>query len=291
MHAGEVSTDAALARRLLAAQMPQWADLPIRPVSSYGTDHAIYRLGDDLAVRMPRIDWAAAQAAKEAEWLPRLAPHVPLALPVPREIGEPGEGYPFRWAVYEWLPGHDLTHPVDDLEQVAMDLAAFVRALRGVDTTGAFPRDVGARGSPHADRDDDVRRRIAELGDRIDGKAALRCWEQSLEAAAWESDVWVHGDLLPGNLLVVAGRLSAVIDFGGLNVGDPACDLQPAWNVFAGASRARFLADVGVDDAALARGRGWVVSQTVMALPYYWDSNAAIVRQASRALSEVLADC
>ena len=238
MHADEIETDVALVRRLLAGQFPHWAELPIDPVVSYGTDHDIYRLGDDLAARLPRIAWATEQAAKEAEWLPRLAPHLPLAVPVQLAMGDPAEGYPFTWSVYEWLPGENANGTIADLDQAAVDLAAFVKALRRVDATGAHSRPPRGRGAPLAELDEQVRRSIAELGDRIDGDAALRSWEESLSAPQWDGDeVWVHGDLLPGNLLVVDGRLSAVIDFGGLNVGDPACDLQPAWNVFAGDSR------------------------------------------------------
>ncbi len=290
MHADEVETDAALVRRLLVAQLPQWADLPIHPVDSYGTDHDIYRLGDDLAARLPRIGWATSQAAKEAEWLPRLAPHLPLAVPVQLAMGQPAEGYPYAWSVYEWLPGENANGTIDDLEQAAADLAAFVRALRGIDATGAHPRRPHSRGAPLAELDEDVRRSIAELGDRIDGAAALRSWEESLAAPPWDGDdVWVHGDLLPGNLLVVDGRLSAVIDFGCLNVGDPACDLQTAWNLFAGESRARYRAELGADDASWLRGRGWTLYQAVMALPYYWDTNPGMIRQASQALAQVLA--
>ena len=291
MHHDEVETDTALVRRLLAAQFPQWADLPIDLVPSYGTDHDIYRLGDQLVARLPRIAWATKQAAKEAAWLPKLAPHLPLALPVQLAMGQPADGYPFDWSVYEWLPGENANGTIDDLDQAAVDLAAFVHALRRVDTTGAHPRAPGSRGGPHAERDESVRQSIAELGDRIDGAATLRSWQESLEAPAWEGEeVWVHGDLLPGNLLVVAGRLSAVIDFGGLNVGDPACDLQPAWNVFAGDSRVRFRAELDVDDASWLRGRGWALAQAVAALPYYWDTNRGMIRQAAHALAQVLAD-
>ena len=291
MHVDEVDTDVALVRRLLAGQFPQWADLPISQVTSYGTDHDIYRLGEQLAVRLPRIGWATAQAAKEAEWLPKLAPHLPLAVPMPLAMGRPAEDYPFDWSVYRWLPGCDASCTIDDLDQAAADLAAFVRALRGVETTGAFPRPRGGRGGPLAEGDEQVRRTIAQLGDRIDGVAALRSWEESLDAGAWDqAAVWVHGDLLPGNLLVVDGRLSAVIDFGGLNVGDPACDLQPAWNVFAGESRERFLTELAVDYASWLRGRGWALYQAVSALPYYWDTNPGMIRQATHALTQVLAD-
>jgi aminoglycoside phosphotransferase (APT) family kinase protein len=291
MHADEIDTDVALVRRLLAAQFPQWADLAIEPVVSYGTDHDIYRLGDHLAARLPRIGWATDQAAKEAKWLPRLAPHLPLAVPVQRATGQPAESYPFEWSIYEWLPGENANGTIDDLAQAAVDLAAFVKALRRVDTSAADPRSRGARGGPLADLDQVVRRSIAELGDRIDGRAALRSWEESLNASEWDGEeVWVHGDLLPGNLLVVDGRLSSVIDFGCLNVGDPACDLQPAWNVFAGDNRARYRAELQADDASWLRGRGWALFQAVVALPYYWDTNPGMIRQASNALAHVLAD-
>jgi len=291
MHADEIDTDVALVRSLLAGEFPHWADLAIEPVVSYGTDHDIYRLGDDLAARLPRIGWATEQAAKEAKWLPKLAPHLPLRVPVQLAMGHPAEGYPFAWSVYEWLPGENANGTIDDLDQAAVDLAAFVTALRRVDTTDADPRPRGARGGPLAELDGAVRRSIEQLGDRIDGSAGLRSWQESLDASEWDGeDVWVHGDLLPGNLLVVDSRLSAVIDFGCLNVGDPACDLQPAWNVFAGDSRTRYRAELQADDASWLRGRGWALFQAVVALPYYWDTNPGMIRQASNALAQVLAD-
>lgn len=205
-------------------------------------------------------------------------------------MGRPAEGYPLVWSVYEWLPGTNANHAVDDLEQTAVDLAAFVKALRRVDTTGAHVRSPRERGAPLGELDESVRRSITQLGHRIEGDTTLRSWEESLGASKWEGgEVWVHGDLLPGNLLVVDGRLSAVIDFGGLNLGDPACDLQPAWNVFAGDSRLRFRAELDVDEASWLRGRGWALYQAVSALPYYWDTNPGMISQASHALSQVLA--
>jgi aminoglycoside phosphotransferase (APT) family kinase protein len=291
MHADEIETDVGLVRRLLAGQFPQWADLPIERVVSYGTDHDIYRLGEHLAARLPRIAWATRQAAKEAEWLPRLAPHLPLAVPVQLAMGHAAEGYPYDWSVVEWLPGENANGTIDDLDRAAVDLATFVKALRQVDTKGAHARPPRGRGGPLAEADEQVRRSLAQLADRIDTDATTRSWEESLDAAVWDGEeVWVHGDLLPGNLLVVGGRLSAVIDFGGLNVGDPASDQQPAWNVFAGESRARFRAELRVDDASWLRGRGWALSQAVTALAYYWDTNPGMIRQASHALAEVLAD-
>ena len=288
MHADEVLTDTALVRRLLKTQFPEWAELSIHLVDSYGTDHDIYRLGKELSIRMPRIAWATKQAAKECEWLPKIAPHVPLALSVQVAMGQPGEGYPFDWSIYEWLPGDNANGTIDDLDMAAIDLADFIKALRHVDVSGAHARPAGARGGPLAECDEQVRRSIAQLGDRIDGATATQLWEQSLAAPTWNREgVWVHGDLLPGNLLVVNGRLSAVIDFGGLNVGDPACDLQPAWNSFEGMSRDRFRAELDVDDASWLRGRGWSLYQALSALPYYWDTNPGMIRQASHALEQI----
>src|SRR4051794_17631701 len=152
MHADEVETDAALVGRLLARQFPQWADQPVTLVRSHGTAHDIYRLGEHLTARLPRIGWATEQVAKEARWLPRLAPHLPLAVPRPVAIGRPGEGYPFAWAVHEWLPGENANGTLRNLEQAAVDLAGFIAALRAVDTTGAPARPPGSRGGPLTER-------------------------------------------------------------------------------------------------------------------------------------------
>jgi aminoglycoside phosphotransferase (APT) family kinase protein len=287
MHEDEVSTDIELVRRLLAGQFPRWAGLPIEPVSSYGTDHAIYRLGDGLVARLPRIAWAAEQAVRDAEWLPRLAPHLPLAVPAPLALGEPADGYPFRWSVCPWLPGANADDGVlDDPGQAAADLAGFVTALRGIDTTGA-PR--GGRARPLAEADARFREAVAELGDRIDGPAVLRAWAESVEVGAWAGpDLWLHGDLLPGNLIVHGGRLTAVIDFGTLTSGDPAADLLPAWALFTGASRLRYRAELDADEASWLRGRGRALGQAVFALQYYWDTNPGMVRLAWRELGAVL---
>jgi aminoglycoside phosphotransferase (APT) family kinase protein len=289
MHADEVETDVGLVRRLLAAQFPDWAELAIEPVHSYGTDHDIYRVGERLAARLPRIGWATRQAAKEAEWLPRLAPQLPLAVPLQVAGGKPAEGYPFEWSVVEWLPGENANDAIDDLSRAACDLAAFVRSLRGIETTTAPSRGRASRGAPLVELDAAVRQSVPLLDESFDREATLLSWEESLNAPAWDGDeVWIHGDLLPGNLLVVDGRLSGVIDWGCLGVGDPACDLQPAWNIFAGESREAYRDELDVDDASWLRGRGWALLQAVIALPYYWETNPGMVRETSHALREVL---
>lgn len=295
MHVDEVDTDASLVRRLLAAQFPQWADIPIQPVAPAGTDNAIYRLGDAMAVRLPRIHWATGQVDKEQRWLPRLAPLLPIAIPVPLGQGEPAEGYPYAWSVYTWLKGETATDErIADLGQAATDLAQFVAALQRVDPTeGPPPGEHNSfRGVPLATRDEETRAAITSLGGTIDVGAVTAAWEAALQAPAWQhAPVWIHGDLDPRNLLVEQGRLSAVIDFGCLGVGDPACDVSAVWKVLSANTRDIFRAALSVDDATWARSRGWALSQALMALPYYTlETNPVLVREARRWLVEVLAD-
>lgn len=293
MHADEVETDVSLVRRLLTAQFPQWADLPIEPVDSAGTDNALYRLGDDLAVRLPRIQGATGQVDKEHQWLPRLAPHLPLAIPAPLTKGTPGEGYPFHWSVYRWLEGENaIIERIANPCQAATDLAAFISALQRIDPTGGpLAVDHNLRGVPLAMRDTYTREAIAALHGIIDVDAVTTAWEAALQAPEWNrAPVWFHGDLLPGNLLVKRGRLSAVIDFGGLGVGDPACDLMIAWGLFSGESRDVFRAALAVDDAAWARGRGCALSWALIFIPYYLDTNPVGVSVARHVIDEVLAD-
>jgi aminoglycoside phosphotransferase (APT) family kinase protein len=289
MHADEVDTDASLVLRLLKGQFPQWADLPIKRVESAGTDNAIYRLGDDMAVRLPRIHWAIEQVDKEHRWLPRLAPLLPLAIPAPLAKGAPGEGYPWDWSIQRWLEGENATVEAPaNLRQAATDVAQFIAALQRIDPTDGPP---AGRGVPLALRDTAMRAAIAAVHGMLDTDAVTAAWEVALVAPEWDRPpVWVHGDLLPGNLLVEQGRLSAVIDFGGLGVGDPACDLMIAWSLFSGESREVFRAALEVDDATWARGRGHALSQAIIFIPYYLDTNPAGVRIARRVVDEVLAE-
>lgn len=294
MHEDEVETDVSLVRRLLAAQFPRWADLPIEPVPSAGTDNALYRLGDDMAVRLPRIHWATGQAEKEHRWLPRLAPHLRLAIPVPLAMGKPAEGYPWVWSVCPWLEGEDATTArITDLRRAAADLARFVAALHRIDPAGGPPAGEHnfGRGMPLRTRDADTRAAIASLDGMLDADAVTAAWDTALQAPAWDGPpVWVHGDLAPGNLLVQRGRLGAVIDFGGLGVGDPACDLMVAWNLFSGESRGVFREALAVDEAMWARGRGWALSVALIFIPYYLQTNPVGVEVARRTIDEVLAD-
>jgi aminoglycoside phosphotransferase (APT) family kinase protein len=294
MHADELDITPPLVRRLITAQFPQWAHLSLRRVPSSGTDNALYRLGDELVVRLPRIHWAADLIEKECFWLPKLALHLPLAIPVPLARGEPDDRYPWRRAIYRWIEGdHATIDTLPGAEQTAIDLATFITALQQIDATGGpLPgTDDLARGKPLALRNPYTRQAIAALDGMIDARLATAAWEDALRAPVWDrAPVWFHGDLLPGNLLFRQGRLHAVIDFGTLGVGDPACDLIVAWNLFSGNSRTLFRETLGVDEATWARGRGWALSQALIFIPYYLHTNPVGVSHARRAIEEVLAD-
>lgn len=322
MHDDEVDIDVAVVEALVATQFPGLADLPIRTIPEAGTVNAIYRLGDDLCVRLPRLrDWSAT-GDRELTWLPVLAPQLTLPIPEPVGRGSPGCGYPFGWAIYRWIDGtpydphpdtdtdtDNASAPADDT-QLADDLAAFVLELRRVDTTGAPP--AGRR--PLAELDDATRAAIDACGDAIDRAAATAAWDRALEAPAWDgAPVWIHNDLLPTNLLVdtspelapesvvratesgasspiSTSRLAAVIDFGGAGAGDPAADVVPAWSVFGPVGRAAYRAALGVDDGTWARARGYALHQAALIIPYYAATNPAFVTMAVRTVGQVLAD-
>lgn len=294
VHEDELPIDTALVSRLLAAQRPAWAGLPLRQLRHGGTDNAMFRLGPELVVRLPRRDWAADDVPKEATWLPGLSPRLPLRVPGPQFVGVPGEGYPFPWAVYAWLPGVDAgLDTVRDGHGLARDLAGFVTALRSVPPPEGKP-PVGSRSGTLRDRDGGTREAIEECAARglLDPAPVQAAWDAALRAPAWAGDpVWIHGDLKPGNLLSDDGQLSAVIDWGGVTLGDPAVDLQPAWNLLDAATRPTFRAALAVDDATWARGRGWALSVSLIALPYYVHTNpelTAICRQTIRAVLDDL---
>ena len=289
MHVGEVDTDAGLVRRLLAGQFPQWADLAIERVRSAGTDNALYRLGDELVARLPRIHWAVGGVDKDLRWLPMLAPLLPAAIPVPLAKGAPAEGYPREWGVYPWLDGENpRVGGIADAESLARDTARFVDALHRVELEGGPP---AGRGVPLALRDEPTRTAIRDLEGMVATDAVTAAWDDALSVAPWNGPpVWVHGDLAGGNLLLRSGKLAAVIDWGGLGVGDPACDLIVAWNLLPARARSVFRAEVGVDDATWARGRGWALSVALIQLPYYRETNPALAANARHVIREVLAE-
>jgi aminoglycoside phosphotransferase (APT) family kinase protein len=284
--------DALLAARLVASQFPQWAHLPIAPSDEAGWDNRTFRLGTELSVRMPSHGAYVAQVDKEHRWLPRLAPRVPFEIPRPVARGEPGEGYPFPWSVYGWIEGESAAvDRIDDLTAFAEDLAGFLRALQSIDATGGPPPGPHNffRGGSLATYDRETRTALDAVRGRVAADVALAVWEEAL-AATWRgAPVWVHGDVAAGNLLVERGRLTAVIDFGCLGVGDPACDTTIAWTLLAGPSRSAFRAALGLDQDTWRRGRGWALWKALITLADALDDPAA-ASEAEYVIAQVLVD-
>jgi aminoglycoside phosphotransferase (APT) family kinase protein len=284
MHADEVDVDEPLVRRLLAEQLPELAGLPMAIVEPWGTDNAIWRLGSELVIRLPRIHWARRQVGLEAEWLPRLAPHLPVDVPQPVHVGQPSEHYPYAWSVHRWVHGAAAERePLGEPVRFATDLAGFVRALRRIPTEGAPPARGRAR--PLEAYDDATRRVIHAAAHLIDAAAAVRIWDEALAAAPHPGPpVWVHGDL-EGNCLVSRGRLCGVVDWGSACAGDPAVDVQVVWSpLFTERSRHAFLELLDVDHATVLRSRGAALNQACAALPYYLDTYPEIVHRSRHKL-------
>jgi aminoglycoside phosphotransferase (APT) family kinase protein len=288
MHEDEIEVDAALASRLLGEQFPEWADLSLVAVEPAGTDNAIFRLGQAMAVRLPRIGWASDQPEKEFAWLPRLAPYLSVEIPQPLALGEPSDAFPFPWLVCTWLPGQNATP--DRLDDPVGDLVRLLHELWAIDPREG-PNPEG-RGGPLRPRDEDCRRSIDLISGSFDGPWLLAAWERSLEVPEWSGPPrWLHGDLDARNLLASGGRLSGLLDFASIAVGDPAADVMVAWKMLDHTARPRFRELLEVDDETWFRARGWVLSQAVMILSYYTlETNPTLVREAGTWLAELRND-
>lgn len=284
---GRAGIDAGLVKRLIAAQFPQWRDLPVTPVEVDGWDNRTYRLGDEMTVRLPTAEYYTPAIDKEHRWLPVLAPSLPVPIPVPLAKGAPGEGYPFGWSVRRWLSGETANlDRIGDLPGFATSVAEFILALQRIDPAGpAAGAHSFYRGTPPAHYDEETRRALAALAGRIDSDRPAAVWQAALDAEWHGRPVWFHGDIASGNLLARDGKLAAVIDFGTSGVGDPACDLVIAWTMFSGPSRDAFRGAVGQDDAMWARARGWALWKALISLA--GDVDPAVNR---RVIDEVLAD-
>lgn len=281
---GVIATDVSLVDELVRTQFPRWHGLPIREVAHGGTSNALYRLGDELAVRLPRREWARDGAGRESAVVPLVAPHVPVAVPEPVALGEATENYPYQWSVVRWLGGE--TAPIEAVgEDTPFRLAELIRALHEIDATGR-PWTTG-RGRLDGSSDDEaVRTCIAQVGGdpRLAG-----IWEESLAAPRWEQPArWLHADLHVGNLLFTDGALTGVIDWGSAGVGDPAADLMTAWLYLDERGRKQFRRGLAeFDDAAWARAKGWALHLAVLALPYYRETNKFLAGIASRTLDQL----
>lgn len=287
LHDDEFLIDVRLVRALVDRALPECASLPLSPLRASGSSNALFRLGDELLVRLPRQPGGSATIEKEARWLPQIGPLLPVAVPQVVAIGEPDLGYPERWSVVCWLDGEvpTVVDPVSDPAPtrcaLARDLAIVVNALRDIEVPHsalADPELRWYRGAPLRTRDVSTRRvvevcrAISDLD--LDLDAALRVWEEAMAlpdiGQQASNPRWYHGDLLAENLLVRDGRLAAVLDFGGLAVGDATVDLIVAWEVLDTASREIFRRVVGADEESWLRGRAWALSLALGTFPYYW---------------------
>ena len=266
MSTDRIDIDLMLATQLVVEQFPQWANLPILTVKPGGWDNKTFRLGHNMSLRFPSAERYAGQVAKEHQWLPRLAPHLPLPIPTPLAMGQAAQGYPWHWSVYQWLAGETATHHgIDDVNQLALDLAQFLKALQRIDPMGGplpGPHNF-FRGGSLLTYDAETRSAIAKLQHTIDTDIVTEIWEIALESTWQGSPVWLHGDIHQTNLLVHQQQLHAVIDFGCLGAGDPACDYAIAWTFFSDESRPAFQS-AAVDDATWARSRGWALWKSLI---------------------------
>lgn len=284
--------DVHLVRRLIQGQFPEWGHLSIDQVEPGGWDNRTFRLGTDFTIRLPSAISYEVQVAKEQRWLPRLAPYLPAAIPIPIAMGMPSEEYPWHWSIYRWLPGEPASVArISDYNAFAVRLADFLIALHRIDPEGGpapGPHNF-YRGGDVGIYDDETRRAIAHLGEQVNSVAAMAVWDAALNAPRDQRSVWVHGDVHATNLLVQEGRLSAVIDFGCLGVGDPACDMAIAWTFLRGQSRDAFRVRLAVDESTWARSRGWAIWKALITLaePTYADS---VYEGARRVINEVVAD-
>lgn len=285
--------DETLARRLVEAQFPQWAGLPVRQIVPGGWDNKTFRLGDHMIVRLPGAARHAGQVDNEQRWLPKLARCLPLRIPTPLAIGEPAHGFPWRWSVYGWIDGDTATPDrIRDGCDFAARLAQFLIALRRMDSTGGPAPGTHNfhRGGHLAHYDAQTREALAALAGKIDVATATEVWQAALGTTWQRPPVWVHGDIAAGNLLVRDGRLSAVIDFGQLAVGDPACDLAITWTLFSAESRDLFRDTLALDSGTWARARAWTLWKAMIVAAGLVDTNAVESKHAWRIIDDVLAE-
>lgn len=264
-----IEIDAALVAKLIRNQFPDWRDLELRPVARQGWDNRTFRLGDDLSVRLPSAKRYAAQVEKEQKWLPVLGPNLPVTIPVPVAKGVPGKRYPCSWSVLEWIPGDPVTYGGDiNFTGLIDGLSGFLRSLHGLDTGGG--PEPGAhnffRGGALRTYDRETRTLLDAMRSKPDTAVARQVWDAALRSAWDRPGVWVHGDMAPDNLLIRDGRLGAVLDFGCLGVGDPACDLVVAWTLLPENHVGAFRNSMALDEATWARARGWALWKALLIL-------------------------
>ena len=313
-----------LARKLIAEQFPEYADLPITDVEKQGHDNRTYRLGEHMLIRMPTDGDYALNVPKEQELLPQLAKCLSISIPAPIKMGMPSTDYPYPFSIYKWLSGKSinlLTLTDQDKEQLAFDLAKFLKELQAIaNVKGPLPGQHNWWRVDHVSvYDKGAREQIAELAEIIDASKALALWDQAC-ATKWDKKpVWIHGDFAIGNILVSnrhcepqggeaiqkndtgsprlltkarddgnSYKLSAVIDFGGAAVGDPACDLVIAWTYLRGKAREIFITKIDTDPDTWLRARAWALWKATFELCQIADKNSPEAQAQEQIIGEVI---
>ncbi|MEW1777873.1 aminoglycoside phosphotransferase family protein [Streptomyces sp. NPDC086777] len=296
LHEDEIAVDEALVRALLRRQRPEWAGLPLSPAGA-GTENTMYRLGDDLLVRLPRTPGRGGSVRKEQEWLPRLAPFLTCPIPEPVHAGTPTAVFPLVWSVHRWIDGDEVgPDTVRDWAAFGTDLAAFVRELHGIGLMGATRADELSwyRGGGLEPCGQWIGRCLDDcrstVGSELDVDLLERLWRAALTLPEPSGPhVWLHGDLKPTNLLAREGRLHAVIDFGALSVGFPDAEHSTIWDLPPQA-RQSYRDALDLDDVTWARARAWAIAVGVSGISYYWRTFPTFVDECRARLRAIVAD-
>ncbi len=282
-----------LVSKLVAEQFPHWAHLSVKPVKCSGIDNRIFRLGNQMLIRLPSAEDYALQIPKEQKWLQVLAPHLSFSIPEPLAMGHPSKHYPWNWSVYKWIEGESANTVFLDnkhLQFIALQLAQFLNELYKIDATSG-PRP-GLhnywRGDHPSVYDAETRSAITGLRELIDIDSATFVWEKAISSKWSQPPVWIHGDFASGNILIKDGKLAAVIDFGCIGVGDPACDLVIAWNFLKNESCKVFKSHVCLDSNTWARARGWALWKALITLVSFKDKTSLEAIQQQHIINEIL---
>lgn len=271
---------------LVKNQFPEWRDLEIKPILPLGTDNLMYRLGNDKIIRIPITKESILDIEKEINCLPKFS-NLPITTPQIIAIGQEAKEQNSRWIICNWIKGDNFNkNNIQDQKQAAIDLANFINELQKIDITNA---PESRRGKPLQNFDKKVRESIKSLDDCYDIKLLNNIWEKALDAEIWtKSPVWIHSDLHEGNVITHNGKISAIIDFGLAGIGDPACDIVPAWTLLQKEAQTTFRNHINADEETWKRGHGWALSFGVIAYSYYRKTKHPIAEISRKVIDEVI---
>lgn len=287
MHEDEIVIDDKLAKELIMQSFPSWSSLPLVELRHSGTDNVLFRLGEDMLVRLSKRRESAKFVERENSILSFFRDK-PLKIEIPRilGIGKPSQNYPQEWTVQSWIDNDPFGYDPLSLAKTAKDLGIFVKEIRKIPVNGFSGT---YRGQSLHLRKKSFSKSLSQFNQDYDVKQIQSIWEYCLSAKEWNKDPrWYHGDLHPGNFLFKGGSLKAVIDFGMAGTGDPSCDLLPAWSFLDRNTRQIFRDTVGASNDEWLRSRAWALYMAIMIIPYYQNTNEGLVKLANRMIHETL---